>query len=483
MLDESVERVLVVNPTRSYWSIGFTCEAALQSQHRGIKTLWLNVPTIVKQRAETLHANHHDAWKRSAYRDPSVTAAQILSSEGVSVLLDSPGCLIAEADDEFTFSSISELEALEWHGIEVGALASAAVSGLLKIRFFDIEVERQRIQGHLMVAKILIPIFESVLDSFKPDMVITTNDRLLPSALALAVARNAGIPGAVIYWSPASVDKYVVLRDSLYRNSSWRELAERFEQEQERNPGFEASARETAQRHVAEGVSDSQQFRMKMRRGRLPARSSNRRRFAIFPGSPWEYSGVRYEEPPKFRSQYEACEYLVAKLDPQEWEVLIRHHPPGRDGVDRAEVSAWSKIREFPHVCEIEPESTIDSYELAESADFCGIWDSSIGLELALRGMPVCVMDDVLWLEDSSPAYCRTPEEVDRYLRNPSQISWHERDLIAATRFIHVGGYLPDFTRGLGTDLLVCDRQVFRPRLRFISRDLQRRVRRLISRR
>lgn len=453
------ERVLIVNPTRAWWSYVFTSEAALRLASRGSEVGWLDIPAVIGVQAELLHVNAADRWRRWAYRDPAKRIATLMVRHGIRPLSTvKPSCRYAIPVP----STRRELDEVAFQGVDIGSIVGASISGQLFQRYFDIS-EHQAIVGlQLELAARLTELIGDVMEKFDPSVVVTTNDRVLPAAVALGVARRDGRRTSVYYWG-SDLDSVMSYPTSLYSQDDWREQAESAWQRAHADPQTLERA-EARLRTIGSRPANST-FTSKMQGGLVPPRSK-RRRMVIFPNTPWEYSATEGRERSQATDQLKMFSMLLEVLrdiDSDSWEVLVRHHPAHPDFGDRSEADAWDNLRDIYELQEFEATSAVDSYELAHSADLCVVWRSTIGVELLARGIPTVCLDETYWLPKNSPLIVRSRQDVVSFLQSPPQPP-HPGVLLPYLNFQFGWGEPRKYAIGTGPEFRLAGDQVFRRR-------------------
>lgn len=138
-----------------------------------------------------------------------------------------------------------------------------------------------------------------------------------------------------------------------------------------------------------------------------------------------------YVSPGQFRNQREALNALLQCLS-NEWQIIIRRHPQKlrRNWLKRdPEQTLWQGLESDPRIIIVQPESTINSYDLALNADLVCHFNSSIGAEIMfLNSVPVISLGETYW--DESPEFALTNfEKLSNWLRKFSTKNQQERAL------------------------------------------------------
>jgi hypothetical protein len=104
-----------------------------------------------------------------------------------------------------------------------------------------------------------------------------------------------------------------------------------------------------------------------------------------------------------FKNQEQAITALCESLESNKWQIFIRRHPAKKNYIKDNEKKLWKNISKFKNVVIIEPNSKIDSYELAMRADLVCHYNSSMGPECILLGAKkILTLGTVFWESTST---------------------------------------------------------------------------------
>lgn len=404
--DLASQCVLVVNPLRSYWSMALCAEAALRAKDAGAEVYWLDAPLELSfAMSESLQLNPQDRFRRWLYADPLTRLRGILVDQGITVLPAMGASRHREAQRralDARITSLAELRSWTYRGLPLGKAVHASLSGQRYRYFIDLldPAIANDMRQQLLAAADLASVYGRVMDEVNPDLLVTTNDRALPAGIALLEARHRSIPTAVVYWGSSS-DRIMASSTSLHSKTDLaRHIATMWDAAQDDDPSRDvAMMRLQAQRANVSNVG-THNFRRLMERGHVPPRTRPRR-LTFFTGSPWEFSCVEDANAEEFATQWEAASSLVSILDADEWEFVLRHHPPHPITGDHSEPSSWKDIVSLPNVVEIPAENPVDSLELAETSDVSAFYDSLIGVTLIAREFPTLICGRPAWAQAS----------------------------------------------------------------------------------
>ena len=124
---------------------------------------------------------------------------------------------------------------------------------------------------------------------------------------------------------------------------------------------------------------------------------SNKKYVAIFSSSMDEFAelGMEWKEA-KWETQWKAFTEIIPLVKQEGYEIILRIHPNLRNKhkSERAFVSsALEDLRlQFPYLKILHASSNIDSYSLVENASAVIVWNSTIGLESSLMGIPTACL-------------------------------------------------------------------------------------------
>lgn len=414
-------RTLVVNPLGNWWSYAFSIEAALRLRDEGHEVFFLD---LAPSESANLEVNRRDRRSRWRFRQPQARIARLLKERGVrwvSIPFDNLG-----GDADWFPSSLNDLRHWRVDERPSGRILAAAISGVLRERDFVPSDHRRIVEDHIAAYKFGSSVLQHQIRELLPDLIVTTNDRLLNAAIAVAEARQHGIESLVIYWGDTE-RKCVTYQHSLYDPDDWRShIAGAWSEVNgsKRNLNVAWTALHAA---GEDGLPATAEFRSAMGLEELPKLPPKKKILAFFPTTPWEYSGLVNRPEGYFQDQVAAVRSMLEVVNPNEWSVVIRHHPPRKGQQPLAEPASWAGVREHVAVFEIPADSGVDSYELIDASDLVAVWVSTIGLEAISRGKPVMVMGEPYWLDHEWGISAPTKKHVALLVDRPKVI---EPDLL-----------------------------------------------------
>jgi hypothetical protein len=412
-------RVLVVSPLNTYWSYQLTSEAALRTREKTEFVKWVNVATWQKKLFEVNRTDHLSRWR---YGNPSLRVKAVLTAHGV------------DADPQFTeitgdfsvpaFDSIEELRNYKLGDLNLGAIVFSAITSAKHTTSFTID-EISGYINHFFIAGFEINRrLEDEILKFKPDVVVSINDRLLGSSIAVSLARKHGLQSRIIYWGsdPNSVQDY---EHSLYDSGEWqRQIALNWEE----FPPSEAElellrAKIDLLSHTLS--QDSKEFASSHVQGNSIIK---KRSTCVF------YAQSEHEHSPnfiphtagRFPNQYAAFQVLQELAELYEYDLVLKYHPIKEQHrhktLSTANTLDWKTISLSANVLEIQPDSNVDTYTLIHDADLNIVWSSTVGLESIARGCPTLILGNTHWLNKDWGIHAWTKEDLAKFFVAPPNI-------------------------------------------------------------
>lgn len=403
-------RVLVVNPLGNWWSYAFSIEAALRLREEGHDVRFLDLAAGQTGELEVNPGDRRSTWR---FRQPQSRIVSLLEKHGVHWI----GSGYDQYRDEASWfpSSLDDLRSWHVDRRPAGKIVAAAISGVLHERDFVPSDHTQLVNRHIAAYKFGSHALRSHIVDLSPDLVVTTNDRLLMAATALSEAREHGIDSLVIYWGNTN-RKCVTYRHSLYDASDWRSHIRGAWNSPVSSQQHLEAAKSVLRAAGDRGLPATASFRSLMGTEDLPRLPPDKKVLTFFPTTPWEYSGLVERPEGHFEDQVEAVLALLEEMDSDEWILVVRHHPPREGQPVQAEPAIWNGIRGHQSLIEIPADSGVDSYKLMDSSTLVAVWVSTIGAEAIARGKPVMVLGEPYWLDHDWGISAPTREDIAEVL-------------------------------------------------------------------
>ena len=446
------DNCLVINPLFNSWSVKFTLEAALELKSRAHNVTWVNVNPAAKEENEV---NATDFLDRGKYGKALCRIEKILQRKNIRF----HNFITPESDPMDISENIktrADLENLEFRNKRIGKIVAAAISGKIKIYNFDIKDNRKLINQYFKEAIMLYEYLEKYILDFKPDIIITTNDRILVSGICTLIEQKIAPNIKIIYWGSSS-NKYFIYDKSLYFKPSWQKYIKEISTEGDNRWLAKVYFAYFLLKVRSNGLKSSAEY--KQNKQEIPIFNS-KKIFAFFPGTKWENSGLYNDEGNNFFDQEKSVEFLLKTLNPDEWQVLVRHHPQKLNQNVPFESAVWDACRSFKNFTEILPEENIDSYYLAKNCDIVGIYNSTIGLESIIMGIPTVIFGNPFWKNDVwQNVIYDNDNEISIIQKSLYKVSRH--DLYKIWKFLKTYGTKFKYVRGFETFIFINYKMIF----------------------
>jgi hypothetical protein len=373
-----------------------------------------------------------------------------LKAEGIRITDTSP-----IASQNFTipsFSSIAELREYRIHNINLGAMLFSSVSSALKTTSFEVNYIRNFIRHYLKSANYVHYNLTEAIAEIKPDLIVTINDRILGSALTLAIAEQQEIKHWVVYFG-SQVNSIELYESSLYDADEWQvKVYEHWL----RFPPTEYNLENLERRieEIAAGPStDSQKYVTNQKSGHAPQWQG--KTIVFYAQSEYEHSAYFIPEVSnRFANQYEAFTCLQEVARTNGYRLILKYHPypKGVRFKNRKRISNvdWSYVRIDEDVIQLNEESDVDTYELIANSDLNVVWSSTVGLESLARSRPTLVLGNTQWLDKEWGIHGWNREDIETFFKNrfPTFESsillkwyWYLDSFGSPTRFAQLAGY------------------------------------------
>ncbi len=412
-------RVLVVNPLNNFWSYQLSSEISLRSRERTSNVRWLNLGPKTPRECEV---NFYDHYSPILHGHVHRNVTNLLIESGI----DASKKLLERVHvaASYPISNVADLQTLKINQIPVGRMIFSAIASVVKNTDFELDEIREQLDFFMWHAYESHKIIEDEIRSFKPTLVLTTNDRYIASAMALSLAKQNEIQSSLVYWgkSTSYIEDY---SSSLYDGYEWEnKIKSRWKNVQE-SSGLdqESEARVELSRLAQSTSADSLNYM----RFQIPGSSVEvDYEFCVFYAqSEYEHSGqLIYEPTERFSSQYEAFEALQTLCLELGIELYLKLHPTHVKQVKRKSAKTlqeWGGVKLHDKVKIIDKDSPIDTLTLISRAKFNVIWTSSVGVECISRGIKPIVLGFPLWLNQDWQLHKWTANNLKDALQDDSR--------------------------------------------------------------
>jgi len=339
-------------------------------------------------------------------------------------------------------AGLAELSTWEWHGLKVGEICLPALRWVMRRHDLeDTHSVRHVLRQYLASAVSLAGVAQETIDRLQPRAVVVFNGLMYPEATVRAVARRSGVPAITHEVGLRPLSAFFSHEEATFRQL---EPPDRLDLSAEESARLDAYL---SQRF--EGRFSMAGIRFWPEIQPPPAALSEAfGRFAsvvtIFPNVIFDTSQVHANT--LFTSMFAWLDDLLAVIDAHpETLFIVRAHPdedrPGK--ASRQSVADWARARDLvrrPNVFFFGPSEYVNSYALIERSKFVLVYNSSVGLEATLLGIPVLCAGrarftqwpTVTFPEDRA-AYDRT---LQAFLEAPT-VAFDEGQRQQARRFLH----------------------------------------------
>lgn len=303
--------------------------------------------------------------------------------------------LAREATRGVTFENF---RSFEYDGIQVGEEAFASI---LRVTFRgtveDTQDNRALVERYVLAGVVMARACEAALRSLRPDRIVMPHGVYITHGIAAKVARKLGIP-FFVYSGGVRKDTLILSANQTYHrslvsepNALW-EHDELTPEQRERTLRYALSKQSggvDALNYHPTPVADAATLYETL------GIDGSRSIVSLFTNVIWD--AQIYYDGTAFKNILEWMRFSIDELakNPRVWAV-IRVHPAEVKGGLPTRQPFLPEIRKwFPTLPEnvrvIPPESNISSYTLAEQSRAAVIYGTKMGLELAIRGIPVII--------------------------------------------------------------------------------------------
>ena len=412
-------RVLVINPLNTYWSYQITSEAALRARNKTSNVRWINVASIQKKKFE-INRGDHISWLK--YKDPNKRLQQVLRAANVSC--KTPISKNRKGPNLPEFNSVKELRNFKFCGINLGAMVFSAVASAKHSTSFTMDDIREFSDHFFRTGFDMYYKIESEILEFRPEIILTINDRVLGASIGLALASIHEVDSRVLYWGsqPDRIQDYIA---SLYDSREWQlKIKSKWEVSPPHGDNRLIVENKVSQLGV-EISTDSKLFLS----GQIKGQGITKRKKTIvfYAQSEHEHSPIFIESiEGRFANQYEAFVALQDVCLRNDIQLILKYHPTKFDWNDANEMETkeldWSSISINNSVIQLPKNSKIDTYQLIEDSDINLVWNSNVGIESIARGKPTIVVGDAHWLDLGWGIHAWEPHQLEIMVCNGPKI-------------------------------------------------------------
>ena len=412
----------MINPLNSWWSYQLCLEVVFQYLNQGNEVVWYNAAGKSKK---LFRLNDNNSINSIIFKNPVNIINRLLDSANI----DHFNPTFKKKRMQIPFHNIADLKSFEIAGSPIGKIIFSSMAYELKTTGFSLNQIRSKLKYYINYLSELQNNIEKDLAKIKPNMVVTIQDRLAASSLALAIARKFGIKTKVYYWG-SDINKIVEYENSLYDFNEWRKkiiykyltLSPSFEEKQIILDKIENFSLNPSQ--------DSKTFLSYQKPG-FSLQNQNKKLITFYASSEHEHSPITLRDANVFQSQYDAFNALQEICLKYDFQLVLKYHPIRHQEYRRSwkknkYLYDWKKIKINDAVIELMPDSPIDTYKLIDDSDINITWNSTVGLESIARKKSTVIVGDAAWLNLNWNIHAWDPLNLEKILVDELQSPDHE---------------------------------------------------------
>ena len=347
-----------------------------------------------------------------------------------------------KAIDGLEGADLTDLLAWEWNGLRLGEICLPALRWVMRRHDLeDLPPVRGVMRRYLASAVSVARVAQETIDRLEPRAVVVFNGLMFPEATVREVARRAGVPVVTHEVGLRPLSAFFSHEEATFRQL---EPPARLELD------VEESAR------LDEYLGDRFEGRFSMAGIRFwpqiqPPPASLVAALDRFTSAVSVFTNVIFDTSQvhantRFPSMFAWLDDLLGFIDThRETLFIVRAHPdedrPGKSS--RQSVAGWAEehnLASRPNVFFFGPSDYVNSYALIERSKFVLVYNSSIGLEAILLGVPVLCAGRARFTQWPTVTFPASHEEYDRLLGDwldaPS-LAFEESQRVHARRFLH----------------------------------------------
>jgi hypothetical protein len=348
---------------------------------------------------------------------------------------------------KINIKSLSELKNYSIEELEIGKIIYSFLCGKYQSTNIDLRTVEPLVNYYLNYGLQVYLKVQSDIKRLNPSLIMTTNDRILSSAVILSAAKKLNIRAKIYYWGSSNT-RMVEFSKTLYSSYPERQqkIIENWQKETTNSSFSEESLKNKFIESYTRIPKRSLQFQKYKESGKKYNRTLNKRLAVLYTTSQWEFSALaNYQVSDTFNNQSNAFTEVAYILLKRNWEVVIKLHPrKDQRDVPNLEPKWINQLR--THGITVLGETTeIDTYELIKQADLNIVWESTVGLECIARGLPLLVLGDPYWVPQDNPIRAKNKKQVLMYLKNSnfkfdlvSVLPWFAYQINRGDDFRHV---------------------------------------------
>ena len=293
------------------------------------------------------------------------------------------------------FCSIEDLKSYKYRSVDVGMAAASSLITELRDPEPNMLKVRKKVEKHLQSAIYLTDLSYNIFEGYKVDGVLLFNGRTATTRPLLRVANKYNIDVSVIEMAPMK-GKYTITKNSYPHdlsyikgciNKLWSDTEASFQDKKHIaglwfkkklagiDMGWYSFIKGQRKRYIPKEVCDDFV------------------NVAIYISSEDEVAAIDGWENQIYENQLDALRRIFYDCkDMSKLMFFVRVHP-NLSGVINSQIIGLKRLNnDYQNVFIVDPNSEVDSYELARRSEVAIVFGSTIGVEIAYMGIPVILI-------------------------------------------------------------------------------------------
>lgn len=406
-------KVLVINPLNTYWTYQLTTEAAFSANEISRQVYWMNL-AAKDNKNQLINSNDHISLIK--YKNPLKRISKVMNSVGINTYNK-----FIKPDYKNNlpkFKTIKELKEYTENELPVGALIFSAIASARKSTAIQLEEEYHDLNYFYNCLISMYSKLENEVCRQKPNLLVTCNDRLLASSLAILIGSKYSIPVRIVYWG-SDPGKCIDYKFSLFDSSEWQKRVNMKWQDNPPSQEELLSLAKFAANLIDNPTSDSKTFTANQLKG---SGLGHLGKFIVF------YAQSEHEHSPvyalrisdRFENQYIAFQALQEICKLKDYKLVLKLHPSRFDtnesNYNQREQHEWAEIVDYEITTVIGKDSNLDTYQIIKESALNAVWNSTVGVESIIRNCPTLVLGNAHWLNTSWNIHAWNRAQLESFL-------------------------------------------------------------------
>lgn len=355
-----------------------------------------------------------------------------------------------EADNYcFNYNNTKELKDIIFHGVEIGYGAFSTYVTLTRHCNPLYNDSVKSYINHLLRNQIITTLVtESIINVFKPDLIILHNGRFAQYKPFLNLAQNKKIEYITteVLFKADGIERKNNFYMDIPHSISSSNLRIKYDWERANPETREIIGKSFYQNRRHAIAAGDRVFIKDQKEGMLPDNwDDTKHNIVIFNSSEDEYVSIskEFDNNRLFKSQYDAliCIFEHYKEDKNK-HFYVRIHPNLGNVDDISHISLYTL--NYTNVTIIPPKSPISTYALIDNADKIMVFNSTTGAEASYWGKPVISMDLCQYTDLNVVYSPKTTEELFSLINNCELMCKSNDNIIKYGYFLMRENYEPN---------------------------------------